>query len=100
MADFASKSPVPNEAEGTNNIQIFFAAYVVDGATSEQLADYYSEDLKNRKSKYFDLRNRDPRLFQMGSVLVNLGKSNLIPGLEQGLAGMKVGERCDGAVPS
>lgn len=46
------------------------------------------------------MQNRDPRLFQMGSVLINVVKSNLVPGLSQGLVGMRIGQRRSIYIPA
>lgn len=57
-------------AQGTNTIEILVAGYLMSPryrtATDEAIAEYY--DPASQKSKYYDIRNRDPRMFQFGKV--------------------------------
>ncbi len=94
LNEIIETSPIPNEEDGTNNVQIFLTAYVVNGAPEEDIKAYYSTGANNTKSKYYDVRNKDPRLFQMASIIINVVKPNLVPGFQPGLLGMRVGQRC------
>ena len=70
-------------------------SYIIGAATEQQIKDYL--DPQSKSSKYYDISNQDPRLFQvwaelslarmvtlsacqLDSVLVNVDKSTLIPG--------------------
>jgi len=97
MAATIEMSPAFSVDEGTNNIEVFSAGYIVDGASAEEVAAFTNP--KSMRSKYYDVRNRDPRLFQMQNIVLGLGKSNLIPGVLEGVATMKVGMRRTLIVP-
>jgi len=100
MTRMLETAPLPSIDDGTNNLQIFYAGYVVDGADANAIADFYSRSPNNTKSKYFDLRNQDPRMFQLNSITVGLGASKLIPGLEEGLSLMRIGSRRSLIIPA
>ena len=53
LKELVKTSPLPNEAEGTDNVQIFFASYVVGGASDAELKAFY--DPLNSKGKYYDV---------------------------------------------
>jgi len=56
LKELVKTSPLPNEAEGTDNVQVFFASYVVGGASDAELTAFY--DPLNSKGKYYDVENR------------------------------------------
>ena len=95
LAELVKTSPTPSVEEGTNNIEVVIAGYLVSPryrtATDEALSNYY--DPASKESKYYDVRNRDPRMFQFGKIALALGKSKLIKGFEEGVATMRVGMR-------
>lgn len=101
LKDLVLNSPSPDFQEGTNTIEVFVAGYLITpryrSATDADIADFY--DPANKKSKYFDVRNRDPRMFQFGKITLSLGKSKLIKGFEEGVSTMRVGMRRSIIVP-
>jgi len=97
MKDIVVAAPFPNDADGTSNVEIIYAGYIVGGATEQQLKEYY--DPKSNSSKFYDVRNKDPRLFQFDTLLVNVEKSTLIPGLREALKSMRIGERKSIIIP-
>mmetsp|Transcript_11075 Transcript_11075/g.25642 ORF Transcript_11075/g.25642 Transcript_11075/m.25642 type:complete len:274 (-) Transcript_11075:43-864(-) len=98
VLSIVANAPLPDPELGTNTIEIFSAGYIIDGAQTEALEKYYSPTSK--KSKYYDIQNKDPRMFQMQSIVLSIGKSKLIPGFQEGVSTMRVGMRRSFIVPA
>lgn len=72
------------------NIAFWWAGYVMSGSTlsSGNLFGTNSPDIAEQAG----WENLDPSVFQIETL--NLGEADLIPGLKQGLPGVKGGEEC------
>ncbi|EKX54052.1 hypothetical protein GUITHDRAFT_150135, partial [Guillardia theta CCMP2712] len=51
MKEVVTQAPFPTEAQGTSNIQIICAGYILGAATEQQIKDYL--DPQSKSSKYY-----------------------------------------------